>query len=564
MSDGVNHLIGLKAQAQREGWAKWIRSEADERALLNGCRFRTELGEHVVEFFEEYLKLSVGEWAGEPFTLQEWQRDDIAMPLFGWVNAEGLRRFRKAYIEVPKKNGKSEFASGIGLYMLVADNEPGAEVYSAGFTRPQAGIVHGGAVNMVDASKELQSVLKVNRSTFEIKFPAMRSFYRAISGEAESAEGLKIHALICDEMHAWKGTAFWNSLRYGFASRRQPLIFIITTAGSNMYGVGRKQHDAAKAILEGRNHDDTAFAYIRAADNSDDWRTDESVWFKANPSLGVTVKLDEFRQAVNEAANDPSIEPSFKRYRLNIWTVSEQPWISSERWDACERDYTEDDLEGREGFAALDLGIVDDTTAFVVAFPPTTTVQQVPTVGSCDDGVRLLAWFWLGREIAKKRGDKIPYLDWSRDGFIELTPGDWVDQQSVVDGIVEAAKRFKIKKLAYDPTRADLLIQAVMAKCPDIEMVPWDQGYKTFAAPTEEFESLVKREFLHHNGHPVLTHHVQNAIVTPNQQGHSKPIKPDKDSPLKVDGAQAAVMAIGAMLMPAEVVQPYQAGSMWD
>src|SRR5215831_5309752 len=280
---------------------------ADEAALAEGCTFHAASAERVRQFFRSFLRHSKGQWAGKPFELLDWQFTDIIAPLFGWKRADGSRRFRRAYIEVPKKNGKSTLASGIGLYLLVGDGEPGAEVYSVAADRYQANIVHGEAIRMVRASPGLSSRLELNRTTHNISFPKLSAWYRSLSSEANTKEGLNAHGLIIDELHAWKGRGLWDALRYAGRSRRQPLLFAITTAGDDMDSICREQHDYAKGVLSGEILDTRFFAYIRRAaaiaegDREDDDWADPAIWHKANPSLGVTIDPGEFARDVEEA-----------------------------------------------------------------------------------------------------------------------------------------------------------------------------------------------------------------------------------------------------------------------
>ena len=208
---------------------EWIQSEADERAVEEGCWFDEQAGLYVVEFFERFLKHTLGQWAGQPFNLLDWQRDDIVMPLFGWKRPDGTRRYRKAYIEVPKKNGKSTLCGGLALYLLIADGEPRAQIYGAAADREQAGIVFGEAANMVQASGQLSRKLDVIRSTKRLIDKRTNSFFHAISADAYTNEGLNAHAIIFDELHAQKTRDLWDALRYSMASRRQPLLISITT-----------------------------------------------------------------------------------------------------------------------------------------------------------------------------------------------------------------------------------------------------------------------------------------------------------------------------------------------
>lgn len=515
---------------------KWIKTAADERAAANGCRFDPKLGEHVIKFFRKYLRHSKGEWAGRAFDPLEWQIEDLLMPLFSWVRADGLRRFNRAYVELPKKNGKSTLASGIGLYMLLGDGEAGAECYSVATDQAQASIVHGEAINMVEASPELSSVLTINRTTKNIHHEATRSFYRSLSSEAGSKEGINAHFLCADELHAWYGDQLWRTLRYASASRRQPLSFAITTAGSNTQSVCRQQHEYARGVLDGTLQDDGYFALIKAADPDDDW-TSPAVWKKANPSLGHTLTVDEFQAAVNEAKQSPSNEASFKRYRLDIWQSADNPWLRLDDWMACKQVYTEADLHGRDCWAGLDLGRTRDTTALVLAFPMD------------DETIRLLSYFWLPEETARRQNHLVPYVSWARGGFIELTPGEVTDFTFVRKRIVELSEVFNIRNVSYDPYAAEDLMQKLELE-DGLHREAFAQTVTNFALPTATFERLVISRKLHHNGHPVLAWQAGNAVVRSDANGNKRPVKHTPDDHRKIDGIVAGIMALAKASNP--------------
>ena len=277
---------------------KWIRSAADERALRNGCRFNERLAAHVVKCFEKYLRHSKGDWAGKPFVLTDWQRDELIYPLFGWVRDDGTRRFRRTYIEIPKKNYKSTTASGIGLYMLALDGEAGSEVYSLGSDKDQARVVHNEAINMVEASEELKEFTNINRTTGSIAFGQTNSFYKALSGAVRGKHGINTHCAIIDELHEWHGRDLWNSIKYGMRARRQPLLFVITNAGDDKDSVCGEQHDKAQALLAGKLYDESFFALICAAKRDEaqaelesvkNGATELPIAQKCNPGMGHVI-----------------------------------------------------------------------------------------------------------------------------------------------------------------------------------------------------------------------------------------------------------------------------------
>ena len=516
--------------------SKWIRTAADERAAAGGCQFDERAAEKVARFFSRFLCHSKGDWAGKPFELLDWQRDDVVYPLFGWKRPDGSRRFRRAYIELAKKNGKSTLAAGIGLYMLVADGEQGAEVYSAATDQKQASIVHGEAINMVDASPELSSRLTINRTTKTIAFPATKSVYRALSSGHRSQEGLNAHAIVIDELHAWYGRELWDALKYAFRSRRQGLQFVITTAGDDMLSVCREQHDYAAGVINGTIPDERFFGCIRAADVLDDW-TEPAVWRKANPSLGITIREDEFAADVAEAQKSPTTQAAFKRYSLNVWATATNPWLRIEDWLACEEPYTEEDLAGHECFAGLDLASTTDMSALVLLFPDA-------------DRCRLLPYFWLPEDAAADRDAPEEYCVWARNGQLRTTPGNVCDYDVVERDVGLLSTRFKIRELAYDPYNAESLTQRLESNHA-IKRIAFPQTMPNFAGPTKEFERLILGRRIRHNGHPILNWMAGNVNVFSDANGNMRPVKPKRGDKRKIDGIVAAIMAKGrAMLAP--------------
>lgn len=524
----------VKARAKREGWLKFVRSDADWLAAMNGCYFDAEAAEHVCRFFRENLRHSKGEWASQQFELLDWQRDDIIYPLFGWMREDGTRRYRKAYIEIPKKNGKSTLAAGIGLYLLVGDGEAGAEVYSAATDQQQASIVHGEAINMVDASPELSAVLKINRSTNNIALPANRSYYRALSADAAGKEGLNAHAIIIDELHVWYGRKLWDALKYAFRARRQGMLLVITTAGDDMHSVCREQHDYAVGVIAGTIQDDRFYAYIREAKPDDDIFAKET-WYKANPSLGITIREDEFAADVEEARNSPSSLAALKRYSFNIWMTAENPWLDLDAWNRCGTDFTEEDMRGRECWAALDLSKSRDMSSLVLLFPED------------DGGFSLLPYFWLPEATAldPKQINRELYRQWSDAGHLMLTQGNTIDYGEIKRFIADdLAHKFSVRNVGYDPMYAQQFATELYNDV-GIACERFAQTIMNFAGPTKEFERQLTEGTFRHNRNPVLGWQAGHVHVWTDRSGNMRPVKPSADDPRKIDGIVAAVMAVG-------------------
>lgn len=523
--------------------SNWIRNEGDERAVAAGCYFDERAAARVVGFFPRFLVHSKGEWYGKPFELLNWQRDDLIMPLFGWMRADGTRRFRQAFVFIPKKNGKSTLAAGVGLYLLCADGEAGAEVYSAATDQVQAGIVHGEAIKMVDASPELSRILNVHRTTKAITYMRNQSVYRALSSEHRGSEGLNAHGIVADELHVWHGRQLWDSLKYAFRSRRQGMLFTITTAGNDPQSVCRQQYDYAKSVIAGKVHDDRFFAYIREAEPKDDWRQ-EATWRKANPSFGFTVKAEDFAADVREAESSPTTQASFARYSLNVWQSSSTPWLDMDAWAACRREFDEAtmlmELDEWDRVGGLDLAKSRDMTAFALVFRHRDDSERH----------RILPWFWLPEETVDHVESPREYRVWADDGWLLTMPGAVCDYSFVRSKIVEIHERFGPFSYAFDPMFAQETQQR-LAEDEGIEGVEFLQTIMNFSRPTTEFERLVIAGKLEHNGHPVLSWQAGNVSVYTDANRNKRPVKPKHGDRRKIDGIVAAIQAMGLLMQGA-------------
>jgi phage terminase large subunit-like protein len=519
-------LAQLLCDATSAGWIEWVRSEADERAVLNGCWFDIAAAERVRTFFRKFLRHSKGQWARQPFELLDWQWQQIVAPLFGWKRADGTRRFRRGYIEVPKKNGKSTLFSGLSLYLLAGDGEQGAEVYSAAVDRDQASIVYNEAANMVEASPALASRLGVVRSTKRITFLKTRSFYKALSADVPAKEGLNAHAVLIDELHAQKTRELWDTLRYAGASREQPLHLSVTTAGFDRLSICWEQHEYASHVLSGLIHDSAFFAFISAAAQDDDW-TNSEVWQAANPSFGITLSADQFAEDCREAQESPAKENSFRRYRLNQWTEQDVRWLNMEKWDACAA--IPIGLEGRDCYAGLDLSSTTDITALALVFPG-------------DDRYDVLCYFWVPEEGARQRErrDHVPYTQWIRQKHIEATPGEVVDYDVIRKRINELGKQFNICEICIDRWNATQL--ATQLGQDAFQIVAFGQGYASMSAPTKKLEELVLSGRIAHGGNPVLRWMASNVSLEKDAADNWKPSK--KKSIERIDGIVAMIMGI--------------------
>jgi phage terminase large subunit-like protein len=354
-----------------------------ETASERGLHFDRASAEHALRFFG-FLRHTKGEWRGQVFQLSPWQAF-IVWALFGWKRADGTRRFRLAYIEVPRKNGKSEFAAGLGLLLLVADGEPAAEIYSAATKRDQAKIVWGAAQQMVELSPELDGLISHWKSSLTLAIEKWGSKFQPLGADADTMDGLNIHGAIVDELHAHKTSDVVDVLETATGARRQPLQLEITTAGFDRESICWEHHEYTRQVCEGLIQDDTWFGFIASIDDGDDWK-DPATWAKANPNYGVSVKPDDLARKSEKAQHMPVAQNAFRRLHLDEWTQQNDRFIDIDLWDANAGEFTEDDLLAQPCYGGLDLSSVADLTAWVMMFP------------QADDSLRVLARFWCPEE----------------------------------------------------------------------------------------------------------------------------------------------------------------------
>lgn len=525
---------------------KWVqlacrRHMADlETGQERGLWFDPDAAEKAIAFFG-FLKHYKGEWAGSVMRLEPWQQFLISA-IFGWKRDDGLRRFRTAYLEVPRKNGKTLLAAGVGLYLLDADEEPGAEVYAVATKKDQARIAHSDATQMVKASPFLRRRIGTYKDSLHVEQTVSK--FIPLGRDSDSLDGLNAHGTLADEVHAWRNRDLWDVMETASGSRRQPLMFAITTAGFDRQSLCWEQHDYTTRVLDGAVEDDSWFGMIYSVDldeesgESVDDVWEESTWRKANPNYGVSVKPDDIRRLAEKAKEMPSAVNAFLRLRLDIWTQASTRWMNFEKWQACGGAVSEDGLRGRRCYGGLDLSTTTDIAAFVLVFSPI-----MP-----EDPYQVLCRFWVPEEAMRERvrRDKVPYDAWVRQGYLQATPGNVIDYDYILDAIDEDAQRYDIKEIAFDRWGATRITQQLQEMGGDDFMIQFGQGYASMSAPMKELEKLVLGAKLAHGGHPVLSWMAGNVVATRDAADN---IKPDKaKSSEKIDGIVALIMALDRAL----------------
>ena len=498
--------------------------------MLPTSHYDKDEADFVVNFIQS-LSHTKGDFFKEPFILIDWQ-EQLVRDIFGTLKPDGTRQFTTAYVEISKKSGKSELAAAIALYMLCADGEQRAEVYGCAADRDQASLVFDVACDMVRLSKALKQFCDIKPSRKTIHFNPTNSVYKALSADVAGKSGVNVSALIFDELWVQKDRKFFDMMTKGTSdARKNPLHFIITTAGTDTHSICYELHQKAKDIIEGRKVDPTFYPVIYGAEDDDDW-TDEAVWAKANPSLNITIDIEKVRAACESAKMMPNEENAFRQLRLNQWVKQTVRWMPMEKWDLCAFPVNEQSLEGRVCYGGLDLSSTTDLTAFVLVFPPEDE----------DDKYVVLPYFWLPEETLdlRVRRDHVPYDLWERQGFIQTTEGNVVHYGYIEKFIEELGTKYNIREIAYDRWGSAQMVQNLEGM--GFTVVPFGQGYSSMSPPTKEMMKLVLEKKIAHGGHPVLRWNVDNISIRTDPAGN---IKADKEkSTEKIDGAIATIMAL--------------------
>lgn len=512
-------------------------------------RFSPGLAKRVLDFFGT-LQLTKALKKPRHFEPELWQCFILAM-LFGWVRKDdGNRRFRRAYITVGRKNGKSHLLAGVGLYGLVADGEYGAEVYSVATKKDQARMIFDAAVEFRRSSGNLKSLVTHKNSTLSVI--GTGSKFQALSSDEEGMDGLNVHVGMIDEFQNHKLDTTYERITTATAARRQPLILTIGTAGVDRLSPCGREYNLAKRILQGDADDDTYFAYVAEADEEDDWE-DEAIWAKANPNLGVSVNIEDLRAKAQEARNEPAKLNSFLRLHLNIWTQQAYVYIPMHRWRECVGEVKTTEKDGRvvvvdprnrvavedamlaqwrPPFVGLDLSSKEDITALAMLFPPKQAEES--WVVTCR--------FWVPQDCVAKRAkkDRVPYDLWIRDGLITATPGEVVDYEYVKADVVKLHHKLHFQASGCDPWNALMLINALKGE--GVPVVEVQQGFRSLSDATKTLLAWTLGKKISHLNDPVLNWMCGNMAVAMDPSGN---VKPDKEKAReRMDGMAAIVNAI--------------------
>jgi phage terminase large subunit-like protein len=502
-----------------------------EKGHRRGLTWNPSWANYGIDFFKDYLRHGKGEWARQPVILEPWQKFTIGS-VFGWLRADGFRRYRTVYEEVARKNGKSTKLAGVGIYGLVADQEMGAEVYAAATRKDQARIIFDAAKMMVRSAPGLSAkvgIFKLNMSVDETG-----SKFEPLSSDDRTLDGLNPYIVLIDELHKHRSRAVLDVLDTALGSRRQPLIWIITTAGDeNPQSVYASENSYAIQVLEGVVKDDNYFAFICTLDKDDQW-DNPKVWIKANPNLNVSVKLSDLKRQAAKAKNSPPDLLAFKRLRMNIRTSDATRAIDMQVWRRNSRGRFDPALlQGRRFLGALDLSSKIDISAWVKLFPPV----------EFDPLWRVVPRFWMPADTIEQKAvrDQVQYQRWVSEGLIEVTAGNVIDHNEIGSAVLEDCRLFEPISIAYDPWNATQL--AVWLASEGLPMFEFIQGIRSYTAPTKELEAMLLSQKLDHGGNEVLAWMASNLFVQVDKNENRMPTKAKSTG--RIDGITGLIMCIG-------------------
>lgn len=509
---------------------KKLKKYKPTKFIAKGSHYDKSAADYAVAFIQE-LCHTKGTWAGKKFQLLDWQ-EQIIRDIFGTVKQNGYRQFNTAYIEIPKKNGKSELAAAVALLLLCGDGEQRAEIYGCAADRNQAKIVYDVAADMVRFCPALEKRVKILESAKKLIYLPTNSTYQVLSADVANKHGFNTHGVIFDELHTQPNRKLYDVMVQGSGdARMQPLYFLITTAGNNTESICYEVHQKALDIMSGRKIDPTFYPVIYGASTDEDW-TDPKVWKKANPSLGETIGLDKVQAACDSAKQNPGEENSFRQLRLNQWVKQSIRWMPMDKWDACAFPVNPEELEGRICYGGLDLSSTTDLTSFCLVFPPEDEYEPY----------YILPYFWLPEDTLPLRvnRDHVPYDLWERQGFIQTTEGNVVHYGFIEKFIEKLGEVYNIREIAFDRWGAVQMVQNLEGM--GFTVVPMGQGFASMSPPTKELMKLTLEKKLAHGGHPVLRWNMDNIFIRTDPAGN---IKADKaKSTEKIDGAVACIMAL--------------------
>ena len=488
-----------------------------------------------VEFIEAFCRYPEGPKAGQLVELDQWQKEEVIYPAFGWKeSATGLRRFRQVFLFIPRKNAKTTLVSFLGLSVLFQDGEQRAQLYCAAAERGQAKLIYDALTSMVNSEPRLLKRLNVYKN--ELKYPKYDSYLKVLSAEAGSKHGFNSHAVFFDELHTQKKRDLWDVLNSSMLSREQPITFVMTTAGTDVNSLCYEQYEYAKKVRDGIIEDDRILPIIYEAEAGDDWH-DPKVWKKANPGLGTTISEKNFRIEYDKAAKNPAAVNTFLNLHLNMWTTAAERWITDDDWKACAGGFSMDEVKDLPCWAGLDLASTRDLNAFSALW-----------VDKVRRKYYLKVWHFVNRATAtdKNMTKGVDYLDFQSEGSVIITEGNATDYDFIYDWISKFSEENKIESIAYDRQYASYIAPKLAER--GLRVEPFGQGWVSLSFPTKQFEIEVMKRNIVHNGERCMRWQMGNVTLQRSVTGDVKVIKDRAKPHKKVDGVVSSIMAFGIYL----------------
>ncbi|MEM9685348.1 MAG: terminase TerL endonuclease subunit [Bacteroidota bacterium] len=527
-----NILAGRYIRLAVARFFDWI-----DKADKKGYYLDHSAGLHVIEFFELFLTHTKGMAAGKAFVLSPYQQFTL-YNIFAWKHSDTHTRVIKTvYEKVARKNGKTAMLAGLGLYCLLFDEEQAPEIYVGATKEAQAKVLWEQAYQFVFKSLKLRQC-GLRDTQREIRSAVNLGVFRFLGGDSKTLDGLNPSVSIIDEYHAHRDDGVREVLESAMGARKQPLIYIITTAGTNIGSVCKHYEEVVKQLLEGQKEDDSTFVMIHELDKGDDWQQEDN-WYKANPNLEVAIGMDYLRAEYQKVVNQPSKAANFKTKHLNMWVDAPQIWISQEVW--AQNKVDEISLEPFQqygSYGAIDLSTTTDMTAYVILSEPD------------PEGYRYIKpFFFCPLDTIEKRSkeDRVPYRYWKDQGFLIATPGNTVDYTYLEDTVLETYHRYNVQNIEMDLWNASQLMNNLQEK--GLNVSTFSQAIATISYPTKQFEKGVYEGKLKHDGNPILSWMLSGCVLYQDANENIKVHKGQSNAAGKrVDGIIATIMALGGSL----------------
>jgi phage terminase large subunit-like protein len=500
--------------------------------------------------FIQFLK-HTGDFYGKPFVLQDWQHE-VLWNVYGTVKEDGLRQYRYAYLEIPKKNGKTETVAGLGVYHIMGD-PPGGQIYCCAAEREQASLVYQAAKSMIQQDERLDNYLHVIDSKKEIHNQKTGTFLKVMSAEAYSKHGLNPTVVIFDELHAQQNRDLWDVMTFGSGSaRKEPLWWVITTAGDDpdRKSIGWEIHEKAVKIRDGEMDDPTWYVKIYGAPEDADIY-DEDVWRLANPSLGVSIDIETVRQEALSARNSDAAEKLFRWLRLNQWVALKRiSWLPLTLWDSTVGDWNPADMVGAKCYLGLDLSSTTDLTAICLLFPPQGKIREW----------RCMFKTFIPVDNMKERirRDKVPYDSWVKSGHLIATEGNAVDYELVQSTIENLSRQYKVSYVCADKWNSQMMTQNLTKK--GIKVIEIDQTMSGMSPAMKELEGMFRRGQISHEPNPLARWAFGNVVIAIDGNENIKPMK--NKSWERIDPIVALIDAASAATRLERVKSVYEDGDL--